>query len=304
MTLRGIAAALSLVGVLGLVGCEKTTRPGVDSVKSVDGVSISYETSGNGEPTLVFVHCWTCNRGFWGRQVEHFSQQHRVVQLDLAGHGESGKGRKEYTMPSFGADVAAVVNKVGAKQVVLIGHSMGGPVSLEAEKLLGDRVVGVVGVDTFYTNFKIPNDEKERQAFTENFIKQFDANFPDAAAKFMRSVFAPSADPMLVELVAQSSASADKDMALSALRNIFAWYGSEAEPAFQRVGKRLRNINGDAKGNSKPGHESVVLIAGAAHFPAQEKPDEFNQALQVAIKQFGEPAKNAEPGKSDAAKAE
>jgi pimeloyl-ACP methyl ester carboxylesterase len=302
MTLRNVAVVLSLVAALGLAGCEKTNRPGVDSVKSADGVSISYETAGKGEPALVFVHCWTCNRGFWDRQVEHFSPQYQVVQLDLAGHGESGKGRKEYTIAAFGADVAAVVNKIGAKQVVLIGHSMGGPVSLEAEKLLGDRVVGVVGVDTFHTNFKMPTEEKERKEFTENFIKQFDANFPDAVTKFMRSMFAPTTDPMLIELVSISSSSADKDMATSAMRNIFAWYGTEAEPSFQRVGKRLRNINGDAKGGSKPSHESVVLIAGAAHFPAQEKPAEFNEALETIIKQLVEPPKTTQPVKKETAK--
>ncbi|HKQ29988.1 MAG TPA: alpha/beta hydrolase [Burkholderiales bacterium] len=302
MKLRIVAVVVSLVAALGLTGCEKQARPGVDVAKSADGVSINYETAGKGEPALVFVHCWTCNRGLWDRQVEHFSQQYQVVQLDLAGHGESGKGRKEYTMAAFGADVAAVVNKVGAKQVVLIGHSMGGPAVLEAEKLLGDKVLGVVGVDTFYTNFKMPTDAKERQEFTEKFLKQFETNFPDAVTKFMRSLFAPTADPMLVELVSQSSASADKNMALSAMQNIFVWYGNDAEASFQRVGKRLRNINGDAKGGSKPLHDSVVLIAGAAHFPAQEKPAEFNQALDTIVKQFIDPPKVAEPAKKPAAK--
>jgi pimeloyl-ACP methyl ester carboxylesterase len=302
MTLRIVAVVVSLLVALGLAGCEKTNRPGVDSVKSADGVSINYETAGKGEPLLVFVHCWTCNRGFWDRQVEHFSQQYQVAQLDLAGHGESGKGRKDYTIATFGADVAAVVSKIGAKQVVLVGHSMGGPVALEAEKLLGDRVIGIVGVDTFHTSFKMPKEGKEKKEFTDNFIKQFETNFPEAVTKFMRSMFAPSADPMLVELVALGSSAADKDMATSAMRNIFAWYGSEAEPSFQRVGKRLRNINGDAKGDGKPSHESVVLIAGAGHFPAQEKPDEFNRALETMVKQFAEPTKTAESTKSGTAK--
>jgi len=291
MKLRIVAAVLALIAALGLAGCEKQARPGVETVKSADAVSINYETAGKGEPVLVLIHCWTCNRGFWDRQVEHFSPQYQVVQLDLAGHGESGKARKEYTMAAFGADVAAVVNKLGAKQVVLVGHSMGGPVALEAQKLLGDKVIGVVGVDTFYTDFKLPEEKEKKKEFTANFMKQFENNFPDVVTKFMRSMFAPTADPMLVELVSQSSAAADKDMALNAMRNLFAWYETDAEASFQRVGKRLRNINGDPKGDGKPQHESVTLIAGAAHFPAQEKPAEFNQALETIVKQFVEPPK-------------
>jgi pimeloyl-ACP methyl ester carboxylesterase len=301
MKLRFVAAVLSLVAALGLAGCEKQARPGVESAKSADGVSISYETAGKGDVAVVFVHCWTCNRGFWDRQVEHFSPQYQVVFLDLAGHGESGKGRKDYTVAAFGADVAAVVNKVGAKKVVLVGHSMGGPVSLEAEKILGDRVIGIVGVDTFRTKFDMPKDPKERQTFVENFVKQFETNFADSVIKFMRSLFAPTTEAMLSELVSQSSGTADKDMALSALRNTLNWYGTDSEAAFQRVGKRLRNINGDPKGDSKPADDSVVLIGGAGHFPAQEKPAEFNQTLETMVKQFVEPPK-AEPAKKEPAK--
>jgi len=82
---------------------------------------------GQGEPTIVFVHCWTCDHSFWDAQVDYFSRQYQVVWLDLAGHGESGSRRQHYTMQAFGEDVAAVINQVGARRVILVGHSMGGP---------------------------------------------------------------------------------------------------------------------------------------------------------------------------------
>jgi len=60
-------------------------------VLSKDGTPISYEISGTGEPALLFVHGWSCDARYWRVQVPHFSKKHRVIILDLAGHGHSGR---------------------------------------------------------------------------------------------------------------------------------------------------------------------------------------------------------------------
>jgi pimeloyl-ACP methyl ester carboxylesterase len=108
-----------------------------------DGVRIVYDDRGQGATALVFVHCWSCDRTFWREQADVFSDGYRVVTLDLAGHGESGKNRKTWTVAGLGGDVRAVVEKLGLKRVILVGHSMGGPVSLDAARQLRGRVVGV-----------------------------------------------------------------------------------------------------------------------------------------------------------------
>ena len=116
-------------------------------VRSTDGVPIHYTVQGKGEPALVFVHCWTCDRHLWDGQVPAFARDHRVVALDLAGHGESGRGRKEWSIEAFGQDVKAVADKLGLERMVLVGSSMGGPVILEAARRMPGRVVGLVPVD-------------------------------------------------------------------------------------------------------------------------------------------------------------
>lgn len=269
-----------------LSACATDQRQITDTATSADGTSIRYDSAGSGDVALVFVHCWTCNRGHWDKQMAYFAPNYRVVRLDLAGHGESGKDRRDYTIPAFAADVRAVVDKLGLKRVILVGHSMGGPVSLEAEKQLGKRVIGVVGVDTFYTAFKVPKDKQEADKAAQHFMKPFEEDFAKNSEQFMRQFFAPGADPALVDSVAKQAATVDKAMALSALRNVFAWYATDAETAFQRVGKRLRNINGDPKGENKPLHPSVVLIPGTMHFPAQEKPAAFNEVLEKMVQDF------------------
>ncbi len=279
--------AFMLAGVLLLGGCEVKPPPAparqVGTVVSADGVPIKYEVSGAGEPALVFVHCWTCNRGFWDEQVSYFERYYRVVRLDLAGHGESGKGRKDYTMAAFGADAVAVVEQLGLKQVVFVGHSMGGPVSAEAEKRLGkSRVLGVVGVDIFHTGFQMPKDDKAAAAF----VKPFEDDFKGYGEKFMRGMFTPQSDPALIDRIGGRVLGTDKTMAVSALKNILAWYRRDASVSFDRLGDRLRNINADPLSQGRPLHRSVVLIDGVGHFVAQEKPAEFNRALQGIVTQL------------------
>ncbi len=107
---------LALAGPL-LISCGReaetppvATGPVVDSVTSADGVMIHYEVVGEGEPTLVFVHGWSCDRGYWKGQVDEFAKTYQVVTVDMGGHGESGLGREDWTLAAFGDDVAAVVN--------------------------------------------------------------------------------------------------------------------------------------------------------------------------------------------------
>jgi pimeloyl-ACP methyl ester carboxylesterase len=116
---------------------------------SDDGVAIAYDTYGTGATTLVFVHGWACDSTFWRLQVEAFAPDYRVITLDLAGHGRSGSGRMEWTAAHFASDVAAVLRSADASNVILIGHSLGGPIVLEAALLAPERVIGIVGVDTF-----------------------------------------------------------------------------------------------------------------------------------------------------------
>src|SRR5210317_814998 len=107
-------------------------------VPSKDGTPISYEIYGVGEPSLVFVHGWSCDARYWRAQLPHFTKNHRVVVLDLAGHGHSGSTRSQYTMKSFGEDVKAVTEATGSRRIILIGHSMGGSVIAEAARLMSN----------------------------------------------------------------------------------------------------------------------------------------------------------------------
>ena len=150
---QGVLARVLVVLVctlltLGALSCTKKseTVPAGAVVEtgtaiSADGLPIYYTVQGEGEPALVFVHGWCCDGGYWSEQLGRFAQRYKVVAVDLGGHGQSGLGRQTWTMEAFGEDVKSVVEKLGLTKAVLVGHSMGGKVIIEAARLMPGRVV-------------------------------------------------------------------------------------------------------------------------------------------------------------------
>ena len=112
------------------------------------GTNISYQTCGSGEITLLFVHGWCINQGYWSYQSDGFCSDYKIVTMDLPGFGNSGKDRNNWTIEQFGKDVSEVIEQLDLKQVVLIGHSMGGDIILETA-LNNDKVIALIGVDNF-----------------------------------------------------------------------------------------------------------------------------------------------------------
>ena len=145
---HGLTRCLLIAGLLMGVAAQADERltSGVTTAK--DGVQIHYETGGSGSPALVFIHGWNCDRSYWSAQLPVFASTHQVVAIDLAGHGDSGANRVEWSMANFGTDVAAVADALQLEDIILVGHSMGGPVALEAARLLKGRVNMVIGADT------------------------------------------------------------------------------------------------------------------------------------------------------------
>jgi pimeloyl-ACP methyl ester carboxylesterase len=121
------------------------------------------------------------------------------VRLDLAGHGASGRDRARWTMEAFGGDVAAVVEQLGLDQVVLIGHSMGGAVIVEAAPRLPDAVVGLVGADTW----RDPGPALTPQQLAE-VLAPLRTEFVEAMRTFVRSMFIPASPAQLTDEIATS----------------------------------------------------------------------------------------------------
>ena len=94
-----------------------------------DGIALAYEEAGSGLPPMLLVHCWCCDHGYMTPQFEHFGRGHRVISVDLRGHGESDKPRQEYTPAGFADDLAWLCGQIRVDKPVVVGHSMGGNVA-------------------------------------------------------------------------------------------------------------------------------------------------------------------------------
>ncbi len=255
-------------------------------VLSKDGTPISYEIHGSGEPTLVFVHGWSCDSRYWCAQTPYFSKKHCVVVLDLAGHGHSGVTRSQYTMSAFGEDVRAVTEATGSRSVILIGHSMGGSVIAEAVRLMPDRILGVIGVDTL-ENVEYPLTREELR----NMIAPLENDFQAGSRQFITEMISPKTEPQLREWILSDISAAPPAVALSAMNEMMRQYlTGEAAGIFDQIRVPVISVNGDlwpinyeANRRHMVSFDAIVL-KGADHFLMMDRPEEFNRALEQAIR--------------------
>ncbi len=282
-TRTAIFFSICLTFLAVLPGAAGGKAPAKGTVVSADGARIRYTSEGKGEPALVFVHCWECDRTYWDNQVSAFAKERRVVTLDLAGHGESDQGnRSAWTVENYARDVKTVIDRLKLKKVILIGHSMGGPVAAQAAVLLPGRVRAVVGIDTFQNVGTLPDPKQ-----VEPMLAAMRADFPRTTEAFIRGMmFPPNADPALVDRIAKDMASGPADLGIASMENMWKL---DLCPLFQQAKVPVYCINADKFPTSEEsGKRCAVLfrvriLPGVGHFLQLEKPAEFNLLLEDTL---------------------
>jgi len=252
--------------------------PQSDRVNASDGVPIHYTVQGKGEPALVFIHCWSCDGNLWENQVPEFAKKHRVVTIDLPGHGQSGQGRKTWSIESYGDDVKTVVTKLDLKRVVLVGSSMGAPIALEATRRMPERVRAIVPVDSL-----LDVDQKVPPEQLEVVWKQLEADYKGALTALTNQFFfSPHTPAAVKERVLREATSRPPEMAIAILKAIFAY---DAIPALRETKVPIHAINGDRSPTNLEANRKyapqfdAVIIKDTGHYPMLENPARFNQLL-------------------------
>lgn len=108
---------------------------------------IHHVVTGYGTPPIVFVHGFGCAHADWDAQVTHFAPSHQIVAVDLRGHGASPGDATDCSIERYGADVAEVMRALALPPAVLVGHSMGCRVVVEAALQAPAHTAAVVLVD-------------------------------------------------------------------------------------------------------------------------------------------------------------
>lgn len=256
----------------------------VGKTRSADKVEILYVSQGSGDTAVIFIHGGFADRSFWKNQMKPFAAKYRVIALDLAGHGESGKNREKWNLTNFAEDVRAVMVKEKIQRAVLVGNSLGGPVALETARLVPDKVLGIVGVDTFQDVTVMPPPEHFRQQ-----ARAFRSDFTGSIKETVSSVFHKDADP---ELRAQVEKRMLKGSARVAAELMESFADYDLTGAAKKLTHPLRCINGDLYPTRVEKNRGVlpdfdaVILPKTGHFPMLEQPELFNSHLEKILLQF------------------
>jgi pimeloyl-ACP methyl ester carboxylesterase len=119
------------------------------TLKRDDGVSLYYEVHGSG-PVILLTHGYSATSGMWAGQVDALSKDHTLVTWDMRGHGQTDSPDDValYSEPATVADMAALLDHVGAEKAIIGGLSLGGYMSLAFHRAHPERTRALLIIDT------------------------------------------------------------------------------------------------------------------------------------------------------------
>jgi pimeloyl-ACP methyl ester carboxylesterase len=242
---------------------------------------------------MVFVHGFLCSHEDWRFQLKELQQSHEVVACDLRGHGETPGRPQDCSIEHFGGDVMALVNNLELPNPVLVGHSMGCRVVLEANRIAPERVAGIVLIDgsRFATG-----DPAAAEAAAQAQIEQM--GYAAWAEDLFRQMFLQStpATERLVQRAVRQSAEIGAALWPRSAR----WDAGTLEPALAAVRAPvlvIQTTTRDAQtgkrgplqaGQSTPWLEllrarlkepRIEILPGLGHFPQLDTPERVNRLI-------------------------
>ena len=170
----------------------------------VEGTSINVLEWGKvGNPGLVLVHGGAAHARWWSHVAPMFSNQYHVTALDLSGHGDSGR-RERYSHEVWAQEIVSVCEAVGFdRPPVIVGHSLGGLVTIQLAATFGELLAGAIIVDS-----PVRRPDPESEEGTRGRAFRSPGVYPDlesALTHFYLIPPQPDADPWILDHVARHS---------------------------------------------------------------------------------------------------
>jgi pimeloyl-ACP methyl ester carboxylesterase len=242
-----------------------------------DGTLLAYDVNGEGSP-LVLVHGITESAASWDPLVAPLAAAHRVVTLDLRGHGRSGRAAP-YDLATFAGDVRAVLDAAGiGDDALLVGHSLGGTVVSAFASAFPCRAVVSVDQPLALAGFQESLRQLEPmlrggdEAFQQAIVAVFDSlrgRLDGAEAERIAALRRPDQDVVLgVWSVVLDSDAADLDALVASVASqitvpILSLHGIDPGPDYAGW---LAGLVPTA---------AVEVWAGDGHYPHLVEPDRF-----------------------------
>jgi pimeloyl-ACP methyl ester carboxylesterase len=289
--LIGVVVALAiLIGINAVVVGDETkpaevNEPGGRIMKLPGGEMQVVEHGSRSAPPIVLIHCFTCAINWWNGMIPHLDRDHRVIAVDLLGHGGSEKPASGYSIEDQADLVAGVLGRLGVRNAEVVGHSLGGPIAIalaEQAPRLVDRLVTIDSIpDSSYgdvgfigelpfkpvlgeTLWRIKPDFEIRKGLEIAFAPGFDV--PDA--------FVEDVKGMTYTSYADSHAAYDDYAGEEPLPQRAAALG---KPVLALMGaeEQIADDPRTALAAYSAAGAQTKLIQGAGHSPNVEKPAEI-----------------------------
>jgi pimeloyl-ACP methyl ester carboxylesterase len=234
---------------------------------------LAFDSAGEGSPHLLFLHGWCGDRSFFAPQFDHFSAAHRVVSVDLPGHGKS-RAPTANTIEALAADVAALGRDLGLGRGTMVGHSLGAMVGLALAQQAPDLVSAVIMVDP------PPLSQEVWRGFAGELLPGFQG--PDSATarrKFVEQMFLPTDDAERRARIVKTMCAAPDSVAIATTKAMAAF---DAAAMLRTCEVPVLNI-----ASAVPTNASAYLLevnpavmigqtVGAGHFLQLEVPEQVN----------------------------
>jgi len=259
-----------------------------------EGARLFYQRHGTGDPPLVFVHGYCCSHQDWECQVQAFAHRHVVVACDLRGHGRSQGDPQRCSIEALGADVRGLVASLAARPTILVGHSMGCRVILQAYLDAPEWIAGLVLIDGSWVSpsdlpvaTEVARERLESQGYAAFVRNEFEGMFPLRA------------DQGLKERIMAQALATPEAIGRPLFMRAIEWDARHMEAALGRVTVPLLILQSTAvsrerrrssleTGGTTPWLDLVRrlvpaarirILAGLGHFSMLEAPDTVNQEI-------------------------
>jgi pimeloyl-ACP methyl ester carboxylesterase len=251
----------------------------------LDGLKLYYERAGSGEPELLLVPGWCCDRTAFQPQFDHFAETHAVTALDPRGCGRSDRPNSGYAIPDLADDLAQFCAAVGIDKPVVIGHSLGGMIGVELAARYPSVPRALVLVDAGPID-PLPTTAKIFDAFAEQLAGP---SGEDVRRVWVEDMGAH--DEELARWIADLMSSVPLPLATEVIRHINDWNGVGALALCAVPTLLLRSTlgaNPDAirLRAIKPDLE-VGITVGAGHFHQLEVPEQVNAMIERFLRIVG-----------------
>ena len=265
---------------------------------TLPGTRLFYEQEGNGNPPLVFVHGFACAHDDWQAQMDFFRPRQCVVACDLRGHGASTGDPAHCDIQAYGADVGALLHALDLPPAVLIGHSLGCRVVLQASVDAPERVAGLVLVDG--SRLGTGDPQMAEQAMRQQIQA---VGYPAFLRGFFAGLFLEGSDPAVQERIVGRALALPEAIGAALFQRVVRWDAQAMDAALAKVGVPLLVIQSTyvnpqrvrvslEPGTSTPWLElvrrsvptaQIDIVSGAGHFVMLEQPQAVNRRLEAFV---------------------